>query len=71
MEIGYLEKDIRNKRKIKKKISCWRRLEKIIWTDHVRNEEVLHLVKKERNILVQETEGRLIGLVTHFIGKVL
>jgi len=25
-------------------------LEKISWTDHVRNEEVLHIVKKERNI---------------------
>jgi hypothetical protein len=30
---------------------CWRRLQKISWTDHVRNEEVLHTVKKERNIL--------------------
>jgi hypothetical protein len=23
---------------------CWRRMEKIIWTDRVRNEEVLHRV---------------------------
>jgi hypothetical protein len=30
---------------------CWRRMEKIIWTDLVRNEEVLHRVKEERNIL--------------------
>jgi hypothetical protein len=30
---------------------CWRRIEKIIWTDHVRNEEVLHRVKEERNII--------------------
>jgi hypothetical protein len=30
---------------------CWRRMEKIIWTDRVRNEEVLHRVKEERNIL--------------------
>ena len=29
---------------------CWRRLEKIIWTDRVRN-EVLHRVKEERNII--------------------
>jgi hypothetical protein len=29
----------------------WRRMEKISWTDLVRNEEVLHRVKKERNIL--------------------
>jgi hypothetical protein len=26
---------------------CWRRMEKISWTDHVRNEEVLHRVKEE------------------------
>jgi hypothetical protein len=32
-------------------IWCWRRLEKISWTDRVRTEEVLHRVKEERNIL--------------------
>jgi hypothetical protein len=26
-------------------------LEKISWTDHVRNEEVLQIVKEEKNIL--------------------
>jgi len=30
---------------------CWRRMEKISWIDHVRNEEVLFRVKEERNIL--------------------
>ena len=30
---------------------CWRRMEKISWTDHVRNEEVLLRVKEKRNIL--------------------
>jgi hypothetical protein len=30
---------------------CWRRKEKIIWTDHVRNEEVLLRVKEQKNIL--------------------
>jgi hypothetical protein len=30
---------------------CWRRMEKISWTDRVRNEEVLHRVKVERNII--------------------
>ena len=30
---------------------CCRRMEKISWTDHVRNEEVLVRVKKQRNIL--------------------
>jgi hypothetical protein len=30
---------------------CWRRMEKISWTNHVKNEEVLHRVKEERNII--------------------
>jgi hypothetical protein len=30
---------------------CWRRMKKISWTDHVRNEEVLLRVKVQRNIL--------------------
>jgi hypothetical protein len=30
---------------------CWRRMEKISWTDHVSNEDVLLRVKKQRNIL--------------------
>jgi hypothetical protein len=32
---------------------CWRRIEKISWTDHVRNEEVLFRVKEQRNILLE------------------
>jgi hypothetical protein len=38
---------------------CWRRMEKISWTDRVRNEEVLHRVKEERNVLrtVKKKEG--------------
>jgi len=30
---------------------CCRRMEKISWTNHVRNAEVLHRVKEERNIV--------------------
>ena len=30
---------------------CWRRMENISWTDRVRNEEVLHRIKEERNIV--------------------
>jgi hypothetical protein len=30
---------------------CCKVMEKISWTDRVRNDEVLHRVKKERNIL--------------------
>jgi hypothetical protein len=29
----------------------WKRMEKISWTDRVRNEEVLPRVKEERNII--------------------
>jgi hypothetical protein len=29
---------------------CWRKMEKITWDDHVRNEKVLHRVKEERNV---------------------
>jgi hypothetical protein len=46
---------------------CWRRMEKISWTDRVRNEEVLHRVKEERNIL-QAIKRRLTGLVTSCLG---
>jgi hypothetical protein len=30
---------------------CWRRMEKISWTDHVRNEEILLRVNEQRNIV--------------------
>ena len=33
------------------KMWCWRRIDKISWTDRVRNEEVLHRVKDKRNSL--------------------
>jgi hypothetical protein len=32
---------------------CWRRMEKISWTDHVRNVDVLLRVKEQRNILYE------------------
>jgi hypothetical protein len=42
---------------------CWRRMEKISWTDRVRNEEVLHRVKEERNIVhtIKRIKGNWIG----------
>jgi hypothetical protein len=42
---------------------CWRRMEKISWTDHVKNGEVSHRVKKQRNILhtVKIRKANLIG----------
>ena len=55
---------------------CWRRVEKISWTDRVRNEEVLHRVKEERNIVhtVKRKRANWVGhilrmnyLLTHII----
>jgi hypothetical protein len=45
---------------------CWRRMEKISWTDRVRNEEVLHRVK-ERNILhtIKRRKANWIGHILH------
>jgi hypothetical protein len=42
---------------------CWRRMRKISWTDRVRNEEILHRVKEERNILhtIQRRKANWIG----------
>jgi hypothetical protein len=42
---------------------CWRRMEKISWTDHVRNVEVLHRDKEERNIIhtVKRRKANWIG----------
>jgi hypothetical protein len=59
---------------------CWRRMEKISWTDRVKNEEVLHRVKEGRNIghTVKRRKANWIGhilrrncLVKHIIeGKI-
>ena len=46
----------------------WRKMEKVSWTDHVRNEEVLLTVKGERNILHTIKRGRLILLVAYCVG---
>jgi hypothetical protein len=37
---------------------CWRRMEKISWTDHVKNEDVLLRVKEQRNILHEIRKGK-------------
>jgi len=44
------------------------RVEKISWTDRVRNEEVLQRVKEERNNLHTIQEGTVTGLVTSCVG---
>jgi hypothetical protein len=42
---------------------CWRRMEKISWTDHVRNQEVLLGIKEQRNILheIRKRKAKWIG----------
>jgi len=44
---------------------CWRRMEKISWTDHVRNEGVLLRVKQQRNILheISKRKANWIGYI--------
>jgi hypothetical protein len=46
---------------------CWRMMEKIIWTDRVNNEAVLHRVKEERNILhtIRRRKANWIGHILH------
>jgi hypothetical protein len=41
---------------------CWRRMEKISWADHVRNEEVLLSVKELRNIVHEMCEQKAIWI---------
>jgi len=47
---------------------CWRRMEKISWTDHVRNEEVLLRAKEERNIL-HEIRKRKANWIGHILRR--
>jgi len=47
---------------------CWRRTEKISWTDHMRNEEVLLRVKEQRNIL-REIRKRKANLIGHILRR--
>jgi hypothetical protein len=46
---------------------CWRRMEKISWTDHVRNEDVLLRFKEQRNILheMRKRKANWIGHILH------
>jgi len=43
-------------------------VEKISWTDHVRNEEVLHRVKEERNILHTINRGK-VNWISHILRR--
>ena len=45
---------------------CWRRMEKISWTDHVRNEEVFLRVKEQSNIPREISKRK-----ANWIGRIL
>ena len=45
---------------------CWRRTERISWTDHVRNEEVLLTVNEQRDIL-HEIRKRKANWIGHIL----
>jgi hypothetical protein len=45
---------------------CWRRMGKITWTDHVRNEKVFQRVMEERNIL-QTAKRRKANWIGHIL----
>ena len=47
---------------------CWRKMEKISWTDHVRNEEVLLRVSGQRNIL-HEIRKRKANWIGHILRR--
>ena len=46
----------------------WRRMEKISWTDHVRNEEVLLIVNEQRNI-IHEIRKRKANWIGHILRR--
>jgi hypothetical protein len=47
---------------------CWRRMEMIIWTDHVRNEEVLLRDSEQRNI-IHEISKRKVNWIGHILHR--
>jgi len=50
------------------KMWCWRRMEKISWTDPVRNEEVLLTVDEQKNIL-DEIRKRKANWIGHILRR--
>jgi hypothetical protein len=66
LKLGHFGKQNRNKQKIFQ-MPCWRRIDKIIWTDNVRNEEVLRRVKEEENIL--QTLKRKANWIGHHLRR--
>jgi hypothetical protein len=67
LKLGQLGKEI--KRYVESfEMWCWRRMERISWTDRVRNEEVLHRVKEQRNI-IHTIKRRKADWIGHFLHR--
>jgi hypothetical protein len=49
-------------------IWCWRRMDKISWTDSVIKKEVVHRVHEERNIVHTIKKGTVTELATFCVG---
>jgi hypothetical protein len=47
---------------------CWRKMEMIIWTYHVRHEEVLLRIQEQRNFL-HEIRKRKANWIAHILGR--
>jgi hypothetical protein len=50
------------------KMWCWRKMEKISWTDHVRNKDVLLRVKGQKNSL-HEIRKRKANCIGHIMRR--
>ena len=64
LKLGRFRQQIRNTWKVFE-MWCWRRMDKISWTNHVRNEEVLLRVNEQRNILqeIRKRKAKWIGYI--------
>jgi hypothetical protein len=46
----------------------WRRMERISWTDHVRNKEVLLIIKEQRSVLLAISKHKA-NWIGHILGR--
>ena len=65
---GYMLRAVDQKHLESFEMWCWRRMEKISWTDHVRNEDLLLRVKEQRNIL-HEIRKRKANWIGHILRR--
>jgi hypothetical protein len=66
LKLEHFGNQIRNSYQKSFEMWCWRRMEKISWTDRARNGKVLHRVKEERNI-IHTVKRRKVVWVCHIL----